>query len=180
MRRLVIAGLAAVLLAPAAGAAPGFSYGVASGEITSTSALLWARSNERGPVRLHVWSQPRKGMPFVQIDLQATGAHDFVVQRRVHGLLPNRRYTYAFSVPARGTRIVSPGEFRTAPRPSTRRRSASRSAATRTAPAIQRPASRPTTASRSMAGWRPSATTSTSTSATRSTPTARSAASRPR
>lgn len=115
--RVVLAVLAGLLFAPPAAAAPGFSYGVASGEITSTSALLWARSNQRGPVRLHVWHYPRKGMPVVQIDLQATATHDFVVQRRVHGLLPNRRYSYAFSAPFRKSRIVSPGEFRTAPRP---------------------------------------------------------------
>jgi len=117
VRRLVLLGLAVLLLAPAAGAAPGFSYGVASGEITSTSALLWARSNQRGPVRLHVWNYPRRGMPVVQIDLRATGVHDFVVQRRIHGLLPNHRYSYAFSAPLRESRIVSPGEFRTAPAP---------------------------------------------------------------
>src|SRR5687768_16436720 len=57
-------------------------------------------------------------MPIVQVDLRATADHDFVVQRRVHGLLPNRRYTYAFSAPFRKSRIVSHGEFRTAPRPS--------------------------------------------------------------
>jgi alkaline phosphatase D len=118
VRRPVLAGLAALLLVPAADAAPGFSYGVAAGEVTATSALLWTRSNQAGPVRLHVWNYPGKGMPVVQIDLQATRARDFTVQRRVHGLLPNRRYSYAFSAPLRQSRIVSPGEFRTAPRAS--------------------------------------------------------------
>jgi phosphodiesterase/alkaline phosphatase D-like protein len=119
--RLVLAILAGLLVpsaAAAAAAAPGFSYGVASGEITATSALLWTRSNQAGPVRLRVWSSPLKGMPVVQIDLEAAPGHDFVVQRRVQGLLANHRYTYAFSAPIRKTRIVSPGEFRTAPRPS--------------------------------------------------------------
>jgi alkaline phosphatase D len=97
---------------------PGFSSGVAAGEITSTCALLWARTNEPGPVRLHVWSLPRKGMPIVQIDLRATRGRDLVVQRRVHGLLPNRRYTYVFSVELGRITITGDGEFRTAPRPS--------------------------------------------------------------
>jgi alkaline phosphatase D len=52
------------------------------------------------------------------VDLRATRARDLVVQRRVHGLLPNRRYSYAFSAPFGRSRIVSPGEFRTAPRAS--------------------------------------------------------------
>ena len=115
MRRLVIAGLAALVLAPAAGAAPGFTYGVAAGEITPTSAVLWARSNEPGAVRLRVWNSARQGMPTAQIELTPNRAHDLVVQRRVHGLLPNRRYTYDFSAPFRKSRIVSAGEFRTAP-----------------------------------------------------------------
>ena len=38
---LTVAGLA---LAPQATAAPGFRYGVAAGEMTATSAVLWARS----------------------------------------------------------------------------------------------------------------------------------------
>jgi phosphodiesterase/alkaline phosphatase D-like protein len=118
VRRLLLLALAGLLLPPAAAAAPGFSYGVASGEITSTSALLWARSNQAGPVRLHVWPSPRKGMPFVQIDLRATAARDLVVQRRVHGLRPNTAYTYAFSARLGASRIVSPGGFRTAPRAS--------------------------------------------------------------
>lgn len=117
MRRLLLAGLAALVLAPAAAAAPGFSYGVAAGEITSTSAVVWTRSNELGAVRLHLWPAPRKGMPFVQIDLKPTAARDRVVQRRVFGLRPNTRYTYMFSTPYRKSRIAAGGEFRTAPAP---------------------------------------------------------------
>ena len=118
MRRHLLLAVAALALAPAAGAVPGFSYGVAAGEITSTSVLLWARSNEAGPVRLHVWSHPRGGMPVARIDLQARTDRDRVVQRRVHGLLPNRRYSYGFSVKVGRITIASAGEFRTAPRPS--------------------------------------------------------------
>lgn len=117
MRRLLFAAAAALVVTPPTAAAPGFSYGVAAGEITATSAVLWTRSNELGPVRLHVWPAPRKGMPFVQIDLRPTAARDRVVQRRVHGLRPNTRYTYMFSTPFRKSRIAAGGEFRTAPAP---------------------------------------------------------------
>ncbi|HSO02653.1 MAG TPA: alkaline phosphatase D family protein [Gaiellaceae bacterium] len=117
MRRLLLAMLAALVLAPAAAATPGFSYGVAAGELTSTSAVVWTRSNEFGTVRLHLWPAPRKGMPFVQIDLKPTAARDRVVQRRVFGLRPNTRYTYMFSTPYRRSRIAAGGEFRTAPAP---------------------------------------------------------------
>jgi alkaline phosphatase D len=119
MRRLLAVAVVALALAPAAGAQPGFRYAVAAGEMTSTSALLWARSNEPGPVRLHVWPSPRKGMPIVQIDLNARRARDLVVQRRVHGLAPNRRYIYVFSVEVGRITIASHGEFWTAPSPRT-------------------------------------------------------------
>jgi alkaline phosphatase D len=119
MRRVIILGLAALVLAPAAGATPGFRYGVAAGEMTSTSALLWTRSNELGRVRLYVWPAPRKGMPPVQITLRPSNAHDRVVQRRVHGLKPGTRYTYLFSTPYRKTEMATGGTFWTAPSPST-------------------------------------------------------------
>ena len=119
MRRLALFGLAALTLAPTAGAAPGFRYGVAAGEMTSTSAVLWTRANELGPVRLHVWPAPRRGMPPVQITLRPTNARDRVVQRRVHGLKPNTRYTYLFSTPYRRSEIAAGGSFWTAPAPST-------------------------------------------------------------
>src|SRR4051812_44897728 len=94
MRRAAILGLAALALAPAAAAAPGFRYGVAAGEMTSTSATLWTRSNQLGPVKLYVWPAPRRGMPPVQVELKPSAAHDRIVQRRVHGLKPGTRYTY--------------------------------------------------------------------------------------
>jgi alkaline phosphatase D len=115
MRRLLLAGLGALACASPAAAAPGFSHGVAAGEITATSAILWTRSKQPGPVRLSVWTYPRMGIPVAQIDLRATRARDLVVQRRVYGLLPNRRYSYAFGTPFGKRHIVTPGEFRTAP-----------------------------------------------------------------
>ena len=118
MRRALAAFVLALAVAPDADAAPGFRYGVAAGEMTSTSALLWTRSNELGPVRLYVWPAPRKGMPPVQITLRPTNARDRVVQRRVHGLKPNTRYTYLFSTPYRKSEIAAGGSFWTAPAPS--------------------------------------------------------------
>ncbi|MDQ3067741.1 MAG: alkaline phosphatase D family protein [Actinomycetota bacterium] len=117
MRRFLLVSLVALAVAPAAAAAPGFSYGVAAGEVTASSAVLWTRSNELGPVRLFVWPSPRKGMPVAQITLRPTNARDRVVQRRVHGLKPNTRYTYMFSTPNRKTAIAAGGSFWTAPAP---------------------------------------------------------------
>ena len=57
--RVAAAALLAVALALASAAAakdgtPGFPLGVAAGEITPTSAKLWARAPKAGPVALHV------------------------------------------------------------------------------------------------------------------------------
>jgi alkaline phosphatase D len=117
MRRLLVAASVALVLSPSANALPGFSFGVAAGEITPTSAVLWTRSNEAGPVRLQVWPEPRRGMPVVQVTLHATGGRDLVVQRRVHGLQPDRRWLYVFSVKVGRITITAHGFFRTAPRP---------------------------------------------------------------
>ena len=53
MRRLAVLAAAAMLAAAAASAdaaAPAFRYGVAAGEITATSAILWTRAPGPGAV----------------------------------------------------------------------------------------------------------------------------------
>ena len=115
MRTVVVAVLA-VLALPGGAAAKGnpFPLGVAAGEITSTSAVVWTRALTTGPVRLDVRSAQR-AMPVVRVTLRPTAARDLTIQRRVFGLRPATRYFYAFSVPFGRSRIVSAGEFRTAP-----------------------------------------------------------------
>ena len=180
MRRLVIAGFAALVLDPGGRRGARVHIRVA-GQITSTSAVLWTRSNEPGTVRLRVWNSARKGMPTVQMELTPNRAHDLVVQPRVHGLLPNRRYTYDFSVPFRTSRIVSAGEFRTAPLPSDSQTSirfaVSGDADGTIDPKTGKPAYNVFQVYGRMAAER---ITSTSISATRSIRTVRSAACRPR
>ena len=45
---LVFAGVLVALTAPSAFAAHGFKYGVTAAEVTSKSALVWARPNKAG------------------------------------------------------------------------------------------------------------------------------------
>ena len=61
MLRLLVAGtVAAALLAGAAASAkegrPGFPLGVAAGDVTGTSAILWARAPRAGALTLEVLS----------------------------------------------------------------------------------------------------------------------------
>jgi phosphodiesterase/alkaline phosphatase D-like protein len=113
--RLALAALAAaLLLAPQASAARGFSLGVTAGEVTPTTAILWAHANRGGAYSLEVARNGR----FVEAErfrVRATAGNDLTVQRRVKGLLPGTRYFYRFrGGGARSDR----GTFLTAPRPS--------------------------------------------------------------
>ena len=60
MRRLAVVVLAIAACVPvrlatsATGAAPGFDYGVAAGEITSSSAVIWTRAPRAGRLTYEV------------------------------------------------------------------------------------------------------------------------------
>ena len=115
MRRLVVlaaAGMLAFAAVAADAATPGFQYGVAAGEITPTSAVLWTRSSGAGAVNLEV-SRSR----FFQPQLPLTGAaarmgNDWAVSIRVENLRPATRYYYRFSRIRSVSRV---GTFETAP-----------------------------------------------------------------
>ena len=114
--RSLLAALVVALALPVAAQGKGnpFPLGVAAGEITATSAIVWTRAATTGPVRLDVRSAKR-AMPVVRATLRPTAARNLTIQRRIFGLSPATRYFYVFSVPFGTSRIVSAGEFRTAP-----------------------------------------------------------------
>ena len=127
------------------------------------------RARPRPPLRLARAAQGDAAGP----DHAApSNARDRVVQRRVHGLRPGTRYTYLFSTPFRRTEIAAGGTFWTAPAPGAAaavRFAISGDADGARAPKTGKPGYNAFQVYGRMA---PSATTSTSTSATRSTPTA--------
>ena len=105
---------ALALTAPPARAAgsPGFSLGVSAGELTATSARLWARADRSGTYHLQLSRGPlgagcRRGR-----DLVARPAHDKTIQVRVAGLRPGSDYSYRF---CNGRRSSDTGRFQTAP-----------------------------------------------------------------
>jgi phosphodiesterase/alkaline phosphatase D-like protein len=120
VRTAVCLATAASLLAPAAlpsdaAAARGFRFGVAAGEVTSTSAMLWARPNRPGLVVLGVRRCGRRGG--IKRRLRALRRRDRTVQTRVRRLRPGTRYCYRFNRRRRGRKIASSvlGRFTTAP-----------------------------------------------------------------
>ncbi len=121
MRRLVVLAAAAILVvavAAADAASPRFQYGVAAGEITSTSAVLWTRAprvDRAFGVFVQRSGDERARLTFVEPTL----ASDLTVNVRISGLRPNTLYEYVFVQ----ERFNSPiGTFKTAPPPRAERR----------------------------------------------------------
>jgi alkaline phosphatase D len=121
---LLVAAVPALIvlaLAPAAGAKPkGFKYGVASGDVSSSSAILWARANKSGTALL----QLKTGGAFKRCDVaaapkkmkvKAVKGNDFTVQARVDKLKPGRTYQYRWCM--EGGKRSAVGSFDTAPSP---------------------------------------------------------------
>jgi phosphodiesterase/alkaline phosphatase D-like protein len=117
---LVAAIAAAVLIGPsAATAAPkGFEFGVASGDVTQSTAILWAKAKRAGAALLQL--KGRRG--FGRCDLRrapkklkarAKKKNDLTLQRKIRGLKPGRTYRYRWCM--KGGRRSAVGTFRTAP-----------------------------------------------------------------
>jgi alkaline phosphatase D len=107
--RAFAVGVALFLSSASTASAARFSYGVAAGEVTPTSALLWARAGTAGPVTLDV----RRGGRVVQRRrTTAQRSHDLTVRVAARGLSPGARYTYRFR---QGRSVSVQGAFRTAP-----------------------------------------------------------------
>lgn len=119
MRRtspLIALVLALAGAAPAAAA--GFGSGVAAGEITSTSALLWTRAPRGGLVRVVVIDRDAR-IPtgkFRQVRARGRGR---VVRVTIRGLRPGHHQVFRF---IQGSQVSSEGQFETAPRTSSNRR----------------------------------------------------------
>ncbi len=116
MRRLAVLAAAATLalaVASADAASPGFRHGVAAGEITSTSAVLWTRAPTPGRVRLLLTRLGRPRHTIVRHAV-ATRADDVTVGIRVTGLIPDAAYVYTFTQAGRAS---ATGRFVTAPFP---------------------------------------------------------------
>ena len=100
-----------LLLAPSALAARGFSFGVAAGDVTARSAILWGKANTSGRYTLEV----RARREVRRLAVRARAGDDNTLQRRVTGLEPGTRYRYRFT--GRRGRRSDWGSFVTAPRP---------------------------------------------------------------
>jgi len=110
--------LAAALLAalvPATSFALQFTHGVASGEVTPASAVLWTRTDQAAELQVEVERiSPGPGPKKLKLAAATTAASDFTVRVVVAPLLPDATYRYQFR---RGGTSSDVGTFRTAPLP---------------------------------------------------------------
>ena len=119
MGRTVALALAAVglvaLTAPSAASARGFHYGVTAAEITSKSALVWARPDKAGSYTAQASTNRHFTSGLKTKHVKATKARDLTVQTSFKRLKPNRRYYYRFV--GKGGKKSDTGRFHTAPSP---------------------------------------------------------------
>jgi alkaline phosphatase D len=112
---ILLAGLSLALIAAAPGPDLDFPLGVASGEVTHSSAVLWTATNGPSAVKLEVFDNPALSPPKVfQATTQAGAGSDFTVKLTASGLEPETTYYYQFR---RGNRTSDVGTFMTAPSP---------------------------------------------------------------
>jgi len=103
-----------------------FAHGVASGDPTSTSVVLWTRltladPSAGSPVRLFLDATALRpdgtldSETRVDLECAADPSRDWTVKVEVAGLRPGREYEYAFRAPAREDLVSPIGRFRTLP-----------------------------------------------------------------
>jgi phosphodiesterase/alkaline phosphatase D-like protein len=107
--------VAALALPASALGAKGFTNGVTAGEVTDSSAIIWAQTTKPGKVTASV----RTSSQAIAIDgLKATNGTDDTVQTKVKKLKPGKRYSYRFCLAKSKKSCSDKGTFRTAPKPS--------------------------------------------------------------
>jgi len=113
---LAVVAIALIVLALSARSAAAkektFSLGVAAGEVTSNSAILWAHADQKGEARLEVATDPTFHHYIHVGNVKSRDTSDFTVQEPVGGLSPATTYYYRFVM---GSDASDVGQFRTAP-----------------------------------------------------------------
>ncbi len=99
------------------------THGVASGDVTASSAVIWARSSGRAQMHVEVDTAPSFSRPKSGRSALASEGTDFTAQLTLEGLEPDTRYWYRVWLAGPGGRGRSQvgqdvgGTFKTAPLP---------------------------------------------------------------
>ncbi|MBK5233250.1 MAG: alkaline phosphatase D family protein [Thermoleophilia bacterium] len=111
----------ALAFSPGASAkSKGFKFGVATGDVSAKSAILWARSAKQGKALIQVtgakggFKQCKLKKAPAKFVVQAKKSNDLTVQKRIYKLRPGTSYKYRFCM-SNGRRSET-GKFKTAPK----------------------------------------------------------------
>jgi alkaline phosphatase D len=114
---LVALAIGGLLLPAQASATPRFRFGVAAGEISARSVVIWGALNDAATVRAEVAKDSRFRRVVSRERVDALATNDFTVEAPSTDLRPNTAYRYRFCT---GGRCSQKGRFETAPRPAER------------------------------------------------------------
>ena len=124
-RRAVLAGgtaFAASLAMPAisrASSRPIFTHGVQSGDVTTSSGMIWTRTDRPAKVLMEVWTTESFQNARQLAPLTAMPSHDYAVKRMVEDLPADQEVFYRFTAvdlaDVNGVSEPISGRFRTAP-----------------------------------------------------------------
>lgn len=89
-----------------------FNHGVASGDVTADSAVLWTLADNGDRLLAEVAPDAAFAGDVTTIETETSAGRDFTVKVRVEGLTPGTRYWYRFRA---GTAVSDTGMFSTAP-----------------------------------------------------------------
>jgi alkaline phosphatase D len=92
---------------------PYISHGVASGDVTDSSAILWARTNEEAKVQFEISTDSNFKHTTIIKTSRADVEHDYTVNVKVNGLKPDT--TYFYRAHAVSSKYTVNGSFKTAP-----------------------------------------------------------------
>lgn len=89
-----------------------FPYGVASGDVTSNSAVLWGQTDQNATIHLEVSRQTTFDTVDFKGSAHATADNDFTTKITAMGLMADTQYYYRW---IKGDTYTGAGTFKTAP-----------------------------------------------------------------
>jgi alkaline phosphatase D len=92
---------------------PYISHGIASGDVTDSSAVIWARTNGPARVQFEISTDSSFKHPFMTKIVQAEAEHDFAVKVELDELQQDT--TYYYRAQAVSSNYTVNGSFKTAP-----------------------------------------------------------------
>lgn len=119
MRRLILIPIIAVILLlpamPGQAAPPVFTHGVAAGDVTPFSAVVWTRVDQKTTLTVEVSANPAfPNRATIKRTVATSAGDDFTAKALAAPLVPNKTYYYRWS---RGSTLSEIGTFRTPPLP---------------------------------------------------------------